>query len=62
MMTSRQEALDAAFLAGYNHGARVVVNAFNSGELLLGHVWRNLRSLSAIVIKRIKTHPRNKKY
>mgnify|MGYP003646711098 CR=1 FL=1 len=61
-MTSRQEALDAAFLAGYNHGARTVVNAFNSGELLLGHSWRNLRSLGDVVIKRIKTHPRNKKY
>ena len=61
-MTSRQEALDAAFLAGYNHGARTVVNDFNSGALLLGDTWRNIRTLSAIVIKRIKTHPRNKKY
>ena len=61
-MTSRQEALDAAFLAGYNHGARVVVNAFNSGELLLGHSWRNLRTLGTVVIKRIRTHPQNKKY
>jgi hypothetical protein len=61
-MTSRKEALDAAFLAGYNYGARLAVNSFNSGELRLGDAWRNIRNLSELVIKRIKTHPRNKKY
>lgn len=61
-MTSRQEALDAAFLAGYNHGARTVLNDVNSGAILIGENWRNLRTLGDVVIKRIRTHPRNKKY
>jgi len=62
MVMKKVDALDAAFLAGYNHAAKIVLEDVAQGNIRVGDKWRKRRSLSSFVIKRIPSHPRNKKY
>jgi len=62
MAMSKADALDAAFLAGYNYAAKMILDDLESGAIRRGDKWRKRSSLGKVVIKRIPTHPRNKKY